>query len=141
MSSSANHGGQHRAPSIFKFSGSTPKFHFGLFDKRDSSPFSIARMPEKSSNVPSSVVYSAIGAESLRIARVSNNPASFSTAIKPLIARMSWQGVSIGKINSSVLKFFHKHHSDFNVCQSNQELLNLISYVINRYFLFIQANQ
>ena len=32
------------------------KFHFGLFDKRDSFPFSIVRMPEKSRNVPSSIV-------------------------------------------------------------------------------------
>ena len=104
------------------------KFHFGLFDKRDSFPFSIVRMPDKSSNVPSSILYFAIGAESLRNARASNNPESFSTAIKPLIARMSRQGVSIGKINSSILKFFNKHHSDFNnVCQSKQELLNLIS--------------
>ena len=104
------------------------KFHFGLFDKRNSLPFSIARMPDKSSYVPSSIVYSAIGTESLRIARGSNNPESFSTAVKPLIARMSRQEVSIGKINSSILKFFNKHHSDFNnVCQSKQELLNLNS--------------
>ena len=104
------------------------KSHFGLFDKRDSFPFSIVRMLDKSSNVPSSIVYSVIGAESLRIARASNNPESFSTAIKPLIARMSRQGVSIGKINSSSLKSFNQHHSDFNnVCQSKQELLNLIS--------------
>ena len=73
------------------------KFHFDLFNKKDSFPFSIARMPDKSSNVPSSIVYSAIGAESLRIARASNNPESFSTAIKPLIARMSRQGVSLEK--------------------------------------------
>ena len=84
-------------------------------------------MPDKSSNVLSSIVYSAIGAESLIIARASNNLESFSTAIKPLIGRMSRQGVSIGKINSSILQFFDKHHSDFNVCQSKQELLNLIS--------------
>ena len=50
------------------------------------------------------------------------------TAIKLLIARMSWQGVSIGKISSSILKSSNKHNSDFNnVCQSKQELLNLIS--------------
>ena len=90
--------------------------------------FSIVRMPDKSSNVPSSIVYFAIGAESLRIARASNNLESFSTAIKPLIARMSTQGLSIGKINSSILQLFNKYHSDFNnVCQSKQELLNLIS--------------
>ena len=104
------------------------KFHFGLFDKRDSFPFSIVRMLDKSSNVPPSIVYSAIGAESLRTARSSNNPESFSTAIKPLIARMSRQGVSNEKINSSILKFFNRHRSGLkNVCQSKQELLNLIS--------------
>ena len=101
------------------------KFHFSLFDKRDSFPFSIVRIPGKSSDVPCSIVYSAIGAESLRIARANNNPESSSTAIKPLIAHMSWQGVSIGKRNSSFLKIFDKDHSDFNnVCQSKQELLN-----------------
>ena len=85
-------------------------------------------MPDKSSDVPSIIVYSAIGAESLRIARGRNNPESFSTAIKPVIARMSTRGVSIGKINSSILKSFNKYYSDFNnVCQSKQELLNLIS--------------
>ena len=104
------------------------KFHFGLFDKRDSFLFSIFRMSDKSSNVPSSIVYSAIGAESLINPRASNNPESFSTAIKPLIACMSRQEVPIRNINSSVLKFFNKHDSGFNnVCQSKQELLNLIS--------------
>ena len=67
-------------------------FHLGLFDKRDSFPFSIFRMPDKSSNIPSSIVYSAIGAESLRIARATNNPESFSTAIKPLIAGIEQAG-------------------------------------------------
>ena len=52
-------------------------------DKRDSFPFSFVRMQGKSSNVPSSIVYFAICAESLRIARASNNPELFSTAIKP----------------------------------------------------------
>ena len=42
------------------------KFHFGLFDKINSFTFSIVRTPDKSSNVTSSIVYSAIGAESLR---------------------------------------------------------------------------
>ena len=81
------------------------KFHFGLFDKRDSFPFSIARMPDKSNNVPSSIIYSTIVSKSLRTARASNNPESFSIAIKPLIAHMSRQGVSIGKICSFILKF------------------------------------
>ena len=81
------------------------RFHFGLFNKRDSFPFSIVRMTDKSSNVTSSIVYSAIVAESLRIARASSNPESFSTSIKPLIARMSRQGVSIRKINNFIQNF------------------------------------
>ena len=85
------------------------KFYFGLFDKRDSFPFSILRMPGKSSNVPSGIVYSAIGAASLRTARASNIPESFSTAIKALISRMSSQGISIGKINiTQILIMFVK---------------------------------
>ena len=104
------------------------KFHFGLFDKRGSFPFSIVRMPDKSSNVLFSIVYSAIRAESLRIAIASNNTESFSTAIKPFIARISKQGGSIEKINSIILKFFNKHQGNYNnVCQSKQELLNLVS--------------
>ena len=64
---------------------------------RDLFPFSIARMPDKSSNVPSSTVHSAIGAESLRIARA-----------------------------SVILKFFNKHEINFNnVCQRKKELLPL----------------
>ena len=90
------------------------RLRFGLSEKRDSFPFSIFRMPDNSSNVPSIIVYSAIGAESLRITRVSNNPKSFSTAIKPLISHMNRQGVSIGKINSFILKNFNKHQVDLN---------------------------
>ena len=57
------------------------KFQVGLFNKRDSFPFSIVRIPDKSSNVPSDIVYSAIDTESLRIPRASNNLDAFSTAI------------------------------------------------------------
>ena len=58
------------------------------------------------------------------IARASNNLESFSRAVKPFIARMSRQVVSIEKINSFILNLFSKHHSDFNnICQSKHELL------------------
>ena len=59
-----------------------------------------------SSYVQSSIVFSAIGAESLGITRASNNPDSFFTAIKPLISLIYWQWVSNGKIKSVILKFF-----------------------------------
>ena len=74
---------------------------------KGSFPSSVVRIPDKSSNVPFSTVYAVIGSESLRIAREINNPESFSTAMKPLIARMSRQRVSIEKINSAILKIFN----------------------------------
>ena len=76
---------------------------------------------DKSSSVQYSIVYSTIGSESLRNARASNNGESFSATIKPFIARISIQAVSIAKTNSSIQKRFNKNHSDFNnVCQSKQ---------------------
>ena len=82
------------------------KFQVSLYVKRDSFPFSVVRMPDKSSCIQSSIVFSAIGAESFRITRASNNPDSFFTAIKPLISLISRQGVSNRKIKRVILKFF-----------------------------------
>ena len=50
------------------------KFKVGLFDERDSFPFSIVRMPDRSGNVVSNIVYFEIGPKSLKIARANNNP-------------------------------------------------------------------
>ena len=86
-------------------------------------------------------VYSAIGAESLRIARASNNPESFSTAIKPIIARMRRQGVSIGRINRFILKFFNEYQADFHVCQSKQlAKFNLLNYKYIFFYSFRPTN-
>ena len=84
-------------------------------------------MLDKLTNKLSDRVYSATGAESWGIPRASNNPKSFYTAFKPLIAHMNKQGASLKKINSFVLKIFNKHQVDCNdVCQSKQILLNLV---------------
>lgn len=68
------------------------------------------------------IVYSTIDAESLRTVRASNNPDSCSTDSKSLVTRMRRDGVSIEKINNTFLKFFNKHHGDFNiVCKTEGE--------------------
>ena len=54
-------------------------------------------MSGKSGNVLSDVVYSAIGDESLRISRASNNSESFSAAIKSLIPVRSGRGYQLEK--------------------------------------------
>jgi len=102
------------------------KFQMGLFDKRDNFKFNIVRMPFKSSNIPSNMFYSAIGAESLRIARASNNSTAFSKAIKPLVARMMKQGGYKTRISNSLRKFFNRHQNDFKYVATNiKDLLNL----------------
>ena len=103
------------------------KFQVGLFDKRDSFPFTIVRMPYKSSNIPSNIFYSSICAETLRIARASNNSNSFSSSIKPLVTRMLKQGAYKEKLSNTLCKFFNKHQNDFHyVAKTAQELLTLI---------------
>ena len=89
------------------------RFQVGLFDKRDGFPFTIVRMPYRSSNIPSNMFYSSIGAETLRIARASNNPDCFSLSIKPLVIRMLKQGACKEKLNNVLCKFFNKHQNDF----------------------------
>ena len=103
------------------------KFSVGLYDKRDSFPFNIVRMPYKSSNLPSNIFYSAIGAETLRIARASNSTDSFYSAVKPLVIRMHKQGARSDRLLKVFKKFFYRHENDFKDIVGNpQELLALL---------------
>ena len=43
-----------------------------LYDKRNSFPFSIVRLPFSSSNIPPAIFYNCVGAEVIRIGRVSS---------------------------------------------------------------------
>ena len=71
-------------------------------------------MPDKSSNVPFSIVFPATGAEPLSITRVSNNPDSFLKTTKRFIPHISRQRVSNAKIKRITLKFFNICKGDFN---------------------------
>ena len=70
-------------------------------------------MPGKSRNVPSSIIYSATGAESFRIARASNNPESFSTAINRTYFPYEQAGGINWKNNQFYFKLFKKISSKF----------------------------
>ena len=73
------------------------------------------------------IIYSEIGAESLRNDGASNNPL-LSTEIKTLVTGMSRQGVFIEKLNSVILKFFKTNQEDLNnIYEINHGLLDLIS--------------
>ena len=115
-------------------------FEVGLFDKRDTFPFSIVRMPFKDSNIPSSIFYSAIGAEVLRIARVTTNKNKFTNVVLPLITRMRKQGAKILRIKNTLKKFFNKHQQEFSCVATNfDELCSIVNlnYFFNNFLTFV----
>ncbi len=95
------------------------KFEIGLYDKRDSFPFSIVRMPHKSSNLPSNIFYSCIGAEILRIVRATNSIIKFKSSTSKIIKRMFDQGAKDDKVKSIIRKFFGRHVDSFSHLYNN----------------------
>ena len=92
-------------------------FETSLYDKRDSFPFSIVRMPYKSSNIPSKIFNASIGAEILRIGRASTTSLSFFNA-KPVIHRMMKQGANARGI-SKILKRTYGRHAILQKFETN----------------------
>ena len=84
-----------------------------FFDKRDSFPFSIVRMPFCSSNMPSSIFYASIGAEVLRICGATTNIGHFKDSTKSFITRMMKQGAKDNKVDRALRKSFGRHSSLF----------------------------
>ena len=90
------------------------KFVYKLYDKRDEFPFSIVRMPNLKSNIPSEIFYNTIKSEILRIARCTLNIDEFINRGKEIYQRMVNQGGEELKIKTSVMKFMSKHLDVFN---------------------------
>ena len=65
---------------------------YKLYDKRNDFAFNIVRLPFLKSNIPSTMFYSSVAAEILRIGRVSSSLENFLAAVKTLISRMHKQG-------------------------------------------------
>ena len=62
-----------------------------LFDKRDDFPFSIVRLPFASSNIPTSMFYTSVGAEILRIGRLSSSVENFVSSSRILLKRVRFK--------------------------------------------------
>ena len=95
------------------------KFNIKLFDKRDNFPFNIVRMPFILSNMPSTIFYSSIGAEILRIARASYNMQDFITTSRTLLNRMVSQGAKHHRLVRVLKKTYGRHISTFSHIASN----------------------
>ena len=86
-------------------------YRYKLFDKRDSFPFFIVRMPHIDSNIPSNIFYSAIFSEILRIARSTLFLEDLIPRISELFSRMLNQGATkpflIRQIKKCFVRFPH----------------------------------
>lgn len=79
------------------------QFSLSLLGKRDGFPFSIVRMQHISSNMPSNIFYSSIGAEILRIG------ADFVNSSTDLLERMYKQGAKIDRVHRTLNKIYCRH--------------------------------
>ena len=103
-------------------------FVYKLYDKRDTFPFHIVRMPQMSSNIPQNTFYSALVGEFLRIARSTLLIRDFTPKAKELIERMKKQGAQTHVSQRFLRKVIVNHLESFNqFFISPEELVQMIT--------------
>ena len=84
-------------------------FVYKLFDKRDQFPFHVVRMPHECSNMPSTIFYSSIYSEFLRIARCTLLYEDFVPRASELFRRMIHQGGKSSLIRKQIKKLIVRY--------------------------------
>ena len=103
-------------------------FVYKLFDKRDTFPFFIVRMPHLSSNIPSSIFYGSIFIEILRIARCTLLFDDFIPRLSELLLRMNSQGGDTKLIMKQIRKAFRRYPETFQKFgKSETEFINTLN--------------
>ena len=103
------HGGESVSFLDLKINIEGRMFDTSLFDKRDDFPFDIVRMPYKSSNIPSKIFYSSLGAEILRIGRATMSTTAFVSSSRALIHRMMNQGAAREDVTRLLKKIYGQY--------------------------------
>ena len=103
------HSGDHVSFLDLSITKSGGQLDMKLFDKRDDFPFAIVRMPFASSNMPTSMFYGSIGAEILRVGRVSSSTENFISSSKILVSRSAKQGANKEKLKKTLKKIYGRH--------------------------------
>jgi hypothetical protein len=102
-------------------------FVYKLFDKRDEFPFSIIKMPDRSSNIPRFIFYGTIMSEFIRIARSTLLLNDFLPRASGLFSRMVSQGGDPRKVLGQIKKSFSRHTSIFEKYEkTSQQIVELI---------------
>ena len=100
-------------------------FVYKLFDKRDTFPFFIVRMPDLSGNIPKHVFYGSVMSEFLRIARCTLRYSDFLPSAITLFKRMIGQGGSKSLILKQISKAINRHPLPFTkYSKSAQDIIN-----------------
>ena len=98
-------------------------FVYKLFDKRDSFPFFIVRMPYLDSNIPSFVFYGSFKSEILRIAKNTLRYEDFINSAISFVGRMKNQGGIVSRLRRSISKVFLEHPNAFKSFEISQNKL------------------
>ena len=85
------------------------QFSMCLFDKRDSFPFSIVRMPFRKSNIPTNTFYSTVYSEVLRIGRATSSVDAFLKSTTSFLSRMTKQGAEHAPLIKVLEKMYGRH--------------------------------
>ena len=111
-------------------------FPYKLFDKRDEFPFFIFRMPYQSSNIPSSIFYSSIFSEFLRITRCTLRQTGFVSKVSQLYARIITQGRNKASTLLQIKNAFQRYPETFSkYCKIYDELISEIIMYENLNFI------
>ena len=89
------------------------QFLYKLFDKRDSFPFDIVRMPDLNANIPSHIFYGSFLAEVLRICRATLRYQDFLPRARDIYRRMVNQGGSTQQLDRQIRKLISRYPDTF----------------------------
>ena len=89
------------------------------------------RMPHMSSNIPSTIVYSALVGEYLRIGRSTLKLEHFTPKAEELLDRMIAQGAKVSVSKKKILKIMSDHPEDFS--QFKTEPKTLVENLFSKY--------
>jgi len=104
------------------------RFSTKLYDKRDSFPFYINRVPFLESNIPSKIFYASVSSEILRIARTTSDLHNLIPRVNSLLHRMKTQGSECIQIISLLKKLYGKNLILFKkIADTPQNFINLFS--------------
>ena len=106
------------------------RFQTKLFDKRDNFSFAIVRLPFLSSNMPSKMFYSSLGAEFLRICRATSKLNDVLETSCSLIKRMVNQGANNRRVQSTLIKVVNRQNISFKYDINNNEMVERILEII-----------